>query len=98
MLATLRAFVGRFLERYSDEDLIDDIRVAVVEACAAMAGAGTTVSIEVEDARCVVTCEGVVRPGDAESDVMRAGLFEALADDIEWFREDAVRFRMPLSA
>jgi len=29
---------------------------------------------------------------------MRGGLLEALADDIEWFRDDAVRFRMPLSA
>jgi len=98
MLATVRAFVGRFLDRYGDEDRIDDVRVAVGEACARMQGAGTTVSIEVEDARCVVTCEGVVRPGEDEADVMRADLLEALADDIEWFRDDAVRFRMPLSA
>ena len=98
MLATLRTFVGRFLDRYSDEDRIDDVRVAVVEACARMAGDGTTVSIEVDDARCVVTCEGVARPGEDEAEVMRAGLLEALADDIEWFRDDAVRFRMPLSA
>jgi len=98
MLATLRLFVGRFLDRYSDEDRIDDVRVAVVEACARMADAGTTVSIEVDDAHCVVTCEGVVRPRDDEGDVMRAGLLEALTDDIEWFRDDAVRFRMPLSA
>ncbi len=98
MLATLRTFVGRFLDRYSDEDHIDDVRVAVVEACARMAGTNTTVSIEVDDARCVVTCEGVVPPGDDEGDVMRAGLLEALADGIEWFRDDAVRFRMPLSA
>ncbi len=98
MLPTLRTFVGRFLDRYSDEDRIDDVRVAVVEACARMASAGTTVSIEVDDERCLVTCEGVVRPGDDEADVMRTGLLEALADNIEWFREDAVRFHMPLSA
>jgi hypothetical protein len=98
MLATLRAFVSRFLDRYSDEDRIDDVRVAVGEACARMKGAAITVSIEVGDARCVVTCEGVVRPGEDEGDVMRAGLLGALADDIEWFRDDAVRFHMPLSA
>jgi hypothetical protein len=98
MIATVRAFVGRFLERHGDDDHVDDVRVAVGEACARMQGARTTVSIEVDGTRCVVTCEGVTRPGEHEVDAMRAGLLDALADDIEWFRDDSVRFRMPLSA
>ena len=97
MLATVRVFVGGFLARYADAERIDDVRVAVGEACARMRGDGTIVSIEVDGARCTLTCEGVAPPGEDDEDVMRAQLLEALADDIEWFRDDAVSFRMSLS-
>lgn len=97
MLATVRVFVGGFLARYADAERIDDVRVAVGEACARMRGDGTIVSIEVDRARCTLTCEGVAPPGEDDEDVMRAQLLEALADDIEWFRDDAVSFRMSLS-
>lgn len=98
MLATVRTFVSRFLARRADDERIDDVLVAVGEACAGMQGGGLTVSIEVAGARCIVTCEGIARPGDGQEDAMRERLLEALAADTEWFRDDAVRFSMPLSA
>lgn len=97
MLATVRVFVGGFLARYADAERIDDVRVAVGEACGRMRGDDTIVSIEVDQARCTLTCEGVAPPGEDDEDAMRAQLLEALADDIEWLRDDAVRFRMSLS-
>lgn len=97
MLATVRIFVSRFLARYTDGERIDDVLVAVSEACAGMQGGGLTVSMEVGGPRCIVTCEGIARPGEGQEDAMRERLLEALTVDTEWFRDDAVRFSMPLS-
>lgn len=97
MLATIRAFVSRFLEPHADEERCDDIKLAVAEACAEMRGATTRITLEIADDRCSILCEGVAAPA-AHDDGMRAELFGALAPDAAWGLDDTVRFSLPLTA
>lgn len=94
MLATVRVFVGAFLARYADEEAIEDLRLAVGEACSVMRPHGIRVDLEVDDVRCHVACHGVEPPGDDDDGRMRARLFEALAPDAAWVG-GSVRFSLP---
>ena len=95
---TMRAFVARFVGAHADDGSLDDLQLALGEACAGMRGPGVTVRLEVDGGLCRVRCDGVEAPdGD---DAMRARLFTALAPDAEWFHDETgrgcVRFSLPL--
>ena len=94
MLSTVRVFVTRFAEGDLDDERIDDLRIAVDEACARTEGATLTISIAIDNDRCSITCEGVSAPSVPDDDV-RLQLLEALARDVEWSDDASVRFAVP---
>jgi hypothetical protein len=98
MIGTVRVFVERVVSSRATSRSVDDLRVAVGEACASMRGARLTVSLEIADGRCQVRCRGVVAPTDGDEDQMRRRLLTALAPDATWAPDDEVRFSLPLSA
>jgi hypothetical protein len=98
MVGTVRVFVERVLGDLTTPQALDDLRVAVGEACASMRGTRLHVVLEVSEERCHVSCRGVRPPGDDDDDVMRAQLLEALAPDARWLPGDEVRFSVALSA
>ena len=98
MVGTVRVFVERVVGDHASPQSLDDLRVAVGEACASMLGARLHVALEVTEDRCHVSCRGVLPPGDGADDVMRARLLEALAPDARWLPGDEVRFSVALSS
>lgn len=97
MLSTVRVFVGSFVSRFAHEESTEDVRLAVSEACGDPGDGSLRVVLDIGEDRCTVTCEGVRRPADDEAGIMRMRLLRALAPDADWFREDAVRFSLPIS-
>lgn len=98
MVGTVRVFVERVVGGLASPGSLDDLRLAVGEACASMRGPRLHVALEVTEQRCQVTCRGVLPPGHDDDDAMRARLLEALAPDARWLDGDEVRFSVPLSA
>ena len=94
MLATIRVFLGAFLAGYADDEAIEDLQLAVGEACSMMLPDGVTVELEIDDVRCHIACEGVEPPGDDEAGTIRARVFEALVPDAAW-AGGSVRFSLP---
>ena len=99
MLSTIRTFVSRFVGPHADDACLDDLQLAVAEACVGMLSSGVDVQIELNDEVCRVECEGVEEPGDAGE--MRARLLVALAPDADWFHDDTghagLRFSLSLT-
>jgi hypothetical protein len=98
MVGTVRVFVERVVGDLASPGSLDDLRLAVGEACASMRGPRVEVALEVTERRCHVSCRGVLPPGDDAGEAMRARLLEALAPDARWLAGDEVRFSVPLSA
>lgn len=98
MVGTVRVFVQRVVGDLASPGSLDDLRLAVGEACAWTRGARLHVALEITEQRCQVTCRGVLPPRDDGDDAMRARLLEALAPDARWLDGDEVRFSVPLSA
>jgi hypothetical protein len=96
MLATVRVFVGAFLARSAGDEPIEDLKLVVGEACSVMRPGGVAITIEVDEGRAHVTCEGVEPPGDDEAGTMRAQVIEALVPDVAW-TEGVARFSLSLT-
>ncbi len=101
--ATVRIFgaaVGRTL--LLDEERIEDLKLILTEICVNGAEAPQPVPLRVEIGRergaIAVTCIGAGRPPrpDAEQAEHRGRLVRALAPDLRWDDEGAVRFTVPI--
>lgn len=61
-IGTVRVFVERALGDLASAQSLDDLRLAVGEACASMRGERLHVALEVTAERCHVSCRGVLPP------------------------------------